>query len=250
MTKKSLETMRRLIQVSLILIVLFLMWSICSIVYSVIDEKEVLEKSLEVTYNVEEVSPSLTPYPNPVVVDVITPTPIPTLINRGNYTKRSIPVFVHFEMNLLIPSGLTIKDIDAVLRDTPLEGLSETYIKAEEETGVNALFLVALSIHESAWGNSKLARERNNIYGFHAYDYDPNKAKYFDSKEECIMHVANHLKTKYLTEDGEYFNGYTVSAINVKYATDKEWDEKVFKLMKYIYNKVVNSNDVSSQECY
>ena len=37
---------------------------------------------------------------------------------------------------------------------------------------------------------------------------------------------------------GTYYNGATLSGINKKYATDKNWANSVYKHMQYLYNKL------------
>ena len=37
---------------------------------------------------------------------------------------------------------------------------------------------------------------------------------------------------------GTYYNGATLSGINKKYATDKNWANGVYKNMEYLYNKL------------
>ena len=38
---------------------------------------------------------------------------------------------------------------------------------------------------------------------------------------------------------GSYYNGNTLSGVNKKYATDKNWANAIFNHMKYLYGKVV-----------
>ena len=37
---------------------------------------------------------------------------------------------------------------------------------------------------------------------------------------------------------GTYYNGSTLSGINKRYATDKNWANGVYNHMKYLYNKL------------
>ena len=37
---------------------------------------------------------------------------------------------------------------------------------------------------------------------------------------------------------GKYYNGSTLEAVNKKYATDKNWNNSVYKWMSYLYNKL------------
>ena len=140
----------------------------------------------------------------------------------------------YLSFSLKQPSGLTADIINEVLDETPLEGLGDAYIKAEKETGVSALFLLGVSVHESKWGNSKFAKERNNIFGYKAYDSDPDKTEWFSSKEECILVVAKCLGENYLVEDGKYYNGTTLKEVNKRYASDQTWYLKVNNVMEVI----------------
>ena len=162
---------------------------------------------------------------------------------RATYLKKTITRgasergYLGFSLNQ--PSGLTADIINKVLDGTSLEGLGDAYIKAEKETGVSALFLLGVSVHESKWGNSKFARERNNIFGFKSYDSDPNKTAWFSSKEECILVVAKYLSENYLVADGKYYNGTTLQAVNKRYASDKSWYLKVNNVMEVIASKIL-----------
>lgn len=87
-------------------------------------------------------------------------------------------------------------------------------------------------------GTSKFARERNNLVGWNAVNSNPNKASYFDSKEECILYVAEKLKANYLSENGCYFNGYSAKAIDVRYCTDKEHANKIIQIINKLKNNI------------
>lgn len=87
-------------------------------------------------------------------------------------------------------------------------------------------------------GTSNYAINRNNLVGWNAVNSNPNKASYFDSKEECILYVAERLKTNYLTENGCYFNGYTAKAIDVKYCSDPEHADKIVSIVNKLKNKI------------
>jgi len=146
--------------------------------------------------------------------------------------------YLSFSLNQ--PSGLTADMINKVLDGTPLEGLGDAYIKAEKETGVSALFLLGVSVHESKWGHSKFARERNNIFGYKSYDSDPSKTEWFSSKEECILVVAKYLSENYLAADGKYYNGTTLQEVNKRYASDKSWYLKVNNVMEVIAARILS----------
>jgi beta-N-acetylglucosaminidase len=74
--------------------------------------------------------------------------------------------------------------------------------------------------------------ERNNLYSYGAADGATWKAVSFATVEVGISQVAKHIKEDYLTEGGAYFNGYSVQAMNKRYATDKEWSDKLMNMLK------------------
>lgn len=121
-------------------------------------------------------------------------------------------------------SGVTPQFIDEKLKGTQMEGLGEAFVRAEKEHGVNALFLTGLAIHESAYGNSRIAKDKNNLFGFQAYDASPYaSARTFSSYEDSIDVVAAYLSRAYLTPGGTYYNGFGIEDIGKRYATDPNW---------------------------
>ena len=138
-------------------------------------------------------------------------------------------------MDLRTPSNMTVEHLDSILKGTELYGLGKSYKKAEEVYDVNALALTFLTVHESEWGRSRFAKERNNIAGHKAYDSNPDAAQHFSTKEECIMTVAKNLSKNYLVPNGKWFNGYNLQGVNHYYASDDEWAIKIARLM---YNSI------------
>ena len=49
--------------------------------------------------------------------------------------------------------------------DSPLIGLGKKFKEVESKYNVNALFLYSLAIHESYYGTSALAKDKNNLFG-------------------------------------------------------------------------------------
>ncbi|MBQ6712284.1 MAG: glucosaminidase domain-containing protein [Selenomonadales bacterium] len=141
--------------------------------------------------------------------------------------------------DVTMPSLVTAYEIDMILAESPLAGLGRAFVEAEAESKVNAMFLLALAVHESNWGSSVLAREKNNLFGFGAYDSNPyHGAKVFASKEECVKHVARFLREHYL--EGVYYRGTTIQNINQTYASDRAWGEKIFATMTRLDSKIQN----------
>lgn len=149
------------------------------------------------------------------------------------------------EMDLTAPSGLTLSDYKTILgynasdKNSIFADNYEAFYNAEQKYGVNGIFIAAIGIHESGWGTSYLAKEKNNLFGYRAYDRDPiNSAQDFESYESAIDVVAEALSKNYLTQTGSFYNGTTIESVNKKYASDKAWHEKVFSYMEYLYDKL------------
>ena len=135
------------------------------------------------------------------------------------------------------PSLLTAEELNIAIEGTGLQGLGQYFYEAEQAYGVNSVFLLSIAILESGWGESPLAQTKNNLFGYQAYDNDPNKAMYFSSKAEAIHTVGSHLAKNYLRSDGKYYNGATPAGVNVMYCSGGEWATKVVSIM----NKVMDS---------
>lgn len=160
-----------------------------------------------------------------------------------------------FNMELNKPSGLSIEQFRKILSDTKdknniFEQNAQYFYYIEEQYNINGIFVAAVGIHESAWGTSKLAINKKNLFGYGASDSNPyNNAYSFDNYSEGIDLLARVFTKYYLnqkgtsiyggeTANGRYYNGNTLSAVNKKYASDSNWANAVYSHMKYLYNKL------------
>ena len=143
--------------------------------------------------------------------------------------------------NLKSKTNYTAADLDRLYRlmgasDSRLAGKGATFKAAEEKYGVNALYLVAHSALESAWGRSKIARDKNNFFGISAYDNNPyNAATKFDNVDAGILGAARWINEKYLSKStyparGAYL-GNKAGGMNVNYATAPYWGESIASIM-------------------
>jgi beta-N-acetylglucosaminidase len=126
-----------------------------------------------------------------------------------------------------------------MFKGTAMSGLGKAFVEAEEKTGVNGIYLASLGCLESAFGTSGFAKERNNLFGYQAYDYNLNATKYFETKEAGVLFVAERIKANYLTVGGAYYNGITMGSISKLYATDPNHSYKIFKIMQNLVKKGV-----------
>ena len=104
----------------------------------------------------------------------------------------------------------TVDDLNKKLANRGvLAGKAATFIKAQEQYGINAAFLAAICINESG-GTSKMAKSQNNVGGVRI----PGKKEFktYDSVDACIMDIASFLKKGYINKGLT-----TISQIGAKY---------------------------------
>lgn len=160
-----------------------------------------------------------------------------------------------FDMKLNKPSGLSLEQFKKVLTDSKdknniFSQNAEYFYYIEKQYNINGIFVAAVGIHESNWGTSKIAQEKYNLFGYGAYDSNPYNGAYtFTDYSESIDLLARVFVKYYLnpkgtsiyggeTATGSYYNGATLTGVNTKYASDKNWANAVYTHMKYLYNKL------------
>ncbi len=137
--------------------------------------------------------------------------------------------------NVTMLSGATAEDIDRAFAGTRLNGLGKSFVQAEKKHGVNAWFLASIAALESGYGTSKIANDKNNLFGFCAYDDSPYaSAKRFKNFEDGINHVAGYLSKEYLKRGGAHFKGLSVDSVGSSYATDPKWADSVSFIMNQL----------------
>lgn len=175
--------------------------------------------------------------------------------NESYPDKTNTVTKLEFNMALNKPSGLTLEQFQKVLTDSKdtnkiFSENAEYFYYIEKQYNINGLFVAAIGIHESAWGTSKIAQSKKNLFGYGAYDSSPYSSSYsFTSYSEGIDLIARVLVKHYLNPNGtaiygnekatgKYYNGATITGVNQKYATDKNWANKVYSYMEYLYKKI------------
>ena len=145
--------------------------------------------------------------------------------------------------NLREPSNYSAAELNKLyslmnLQDSPLAGKGATFKEAEERYGVNALYLMAHSALESAWGRSQIARDKNNFFGIAAYDTSPYlSAKSFDNVDKGILGAAKWIRENYIDYGRDHL-GNKATGMNVRYASDPYWGEKIASIMMTINSRL------------
>ena len=140
-------------------------------------------------------------------------------------------------------TNYSAEDLDKVfsllnINNSLLENKGATFKEAEEHYHINALYLLAHSALESDWGRSKIAKDKNNFFGITAYDTTPYlSAKTFDDVDKGILGATKWIKENYI-DRGRTFLGNKASGMNVEYASDPYWGEKIASVMMKINEKL------------
>ena len=176
--------------------------------------------------------------------------------NNTKHSKAELLSKLNKNMNLMQPSGLTLEQFKKVLsndsqdKNKVFEKNAEYFYYIEQQYGINGVFVAAIGIHESAWGTSKIATNKKNLFGYGAYDMSAYSSAYsYNGYAAGIDMIARVLVKHYLNPagtsiyngevaTGRYYCGRTLSAVNKKYASDKNWNNSVYKWMQYLYNKL------------
>ena len=160
-------------------------------------------------------------------------------INFENFTAENPFLF----RDLRKPTNYTAEELDKVyslmnIKGSRLAGKGAIFKEAEERYQVNALYLIAHSALESAWGRSQIAKDKNNFFGIAAYDTTPyDSAKSFDNVDKGILGAAKWIRQNYI-DNGRTYLGNKSSGMNVLYASDPYWGEKIASIMMTINSKL------------
>lgn len=118
-------------------------------------------------------------------------------------------------------------------KNSKLYDLGEAFVENQNAYGTNALLVASIGVIESGWGVSTISQEKNNLFGWNAVDATPGEsATYFESPKACVKEYTGiHISQKYL-KAGSYayhgaFLGDKASGMNVSYASDPYWGEKI-----------------------
>ena len=149
------------------------------------------------------------------------------------YTAQEIDDYIMAKLSEMENTGLSIYK-DATTK-SKLIGLGTALKEVEAHYQINAMLILSLAQHESAYGMSDHAQNLNNLFGLYVYDTNPLN-KNFESVAVNINElVEKFLQPNYITPGGtpgkNYANGAVVGSkalgFNVKYASDPYWGAKI-----------------------
>lgn len=133
-----------------------------------------------------------------------------------------------------------------------LLNIGSSLISNQNTYGVNALIMYANAALESGWGQSQIAINRNNLFGHGAVDSNPYYgANGYASVDDCIKYHAKMFISEGYCDPKDYSGRYygshlgdKESGINVKYASDPYWGEKIAHICWSVQN-VLDVNEVN-----
>lgn len=139
-------------------------------------------------------------------------------------------------------SALYPRNIDNSVRE-----IGSLFVNAQNTYGMNALMIYAMALHESGYGTSGYARDRNNLFGWGAYDSNPDNAYTFATLAQGINeHMGINLRyyldaTNTSTPLSKFYAsniGNKGAGINTRYASDPWWSIKIagiaFRIDRYL----------------
>ena len=161
-----------------------------------------------------------------VILERVQEVPAPVVETPDTATQLASQVTV------LFPSYLTYAQQTALEKGTGLAGVDFIYV--ERQTGIDALTLMAIAAHESAWGSNYWAKTYNNVMSWGISDSSPDRTRY-STKTMNVLIAAQGLKRLYLSPSAKYYGGaLTLWGINKYYASDKGWADGVNGILKQL----------------
>ncbi len=107
-----------------------------------------------------------------------------------------------------------------------------------EKYGINEFLVVGIIAWESAWGTDPIAPNNFSSQRRSGSDYYS-----YSSVEEGIEVLARNLAVNYLSENGKYYNGKSLEAINTLYCETDDWSGGVCDCMKMVAREYLKTID-------
>jgi beta-N-acetylglucosaminidase/RNase P/RNase MRP subunit p29 len=132
-------------------------------------------------------------------------------------------------------------------KTTLMTGMGYAYLEAQEQSGLNAIYLLAHSGLETGWGTSAISKNKYNFYGIGAIDSKPAEGAYdYTTPEGGIIAGAIWISENYVIrswDTDEYLPYYQPTLDNMRYdnswhqyASDEAWAVKIGYFMQEFYN--------------
>jgi beta-N-acetylglucosaminidase len=170
---------------------------------------------------------------------------IPYQFSQAGTATTNISIFTPLNTTANVTADQLNKYIDYKTNGTKslMTGMGATYLQAQKESGLNAIYLLAHSGLESKWGNSAIVTTKNNFYGIHATDADPmGGAVNYSTPANGIIDGALFISQNYVNRDKATGIDYPFAQPTLdnmrfndtlhQYSTDEAWAGKIASLIK------------------
>lgn len=172
------------------------------------------------------------------------------LRSKSEYTGNELDEYFdfYFSVNRLDPASSVMRYSGSI------------FVNAQNTYGMNALMIYAMAIHESAYGRSNYAVNRNNLFGYNAFDSSPDSASYYASVQQAVdQHMGLNLRYYLDANNLNTINGTSLfygsnigtkgAGINTRYASDPFWSVKIsgfaFRMDRYLGFKDLNKYSIA-----
>ena len=175
--------------------------------------------------------------------------------SRAHSVNSNNPYFNYYQyLPLRSTTSYSASDLNSTINGkisstSKLKDLGNDFVNNQNTYGVNALLMASIAINESGWGDSSIAKNKNNLFGLNAVDASPSQsANYYSSVSACIKDFAEtYMSKKYLNPNGSNYRGASLgnkaSGINVQYASDPYWGEKAANYAYYLGEKLSSKDE-------
>ena len=175
--------------------------------------------------------------------------------SRAHSVNSNNPYFNYYQyLPLRSTTSYSASDLNSTINGkisstSKLKDLGNDFVNNQNTYGVNALLMASIAINESGWGDSSIAKNKNNLFGLNAVDASPSQsANYYSSVSACIKDFAEtYMSKKYLNPNGSNYRGAYLgnkaSGINVQYASDPYWGEKAANYAYYLGEKLSSKDE-------
>ena len=189
--------------------------------------------------------------------------------NGSGAVNVNNPHFNYFQyLSFRSASRVTAAQLNNAVTDTRIHTLNVSnsvmrnqgaaFVNAQDRYGVNALLTFAKGMHESAAGTSAIARNNNNLFGLGAFDGDPaGGAHRFANVAASVNSLADSWLSRGYLWPGDWryegpHAGHKGSGMNVRYATDPYWGQKIagwaFRVDRTLNNQDINREQLAIRQ--
>lgn len=152
-------------------------------------------------------------------------------------------------------SGLNANEFNIIFEGSGFSNHGNTFELAEKLYGINGIILSSIGVAETGikLNQNASATDNYNPYDIGAYNnIHPSKSKKFKSLDDSTLYLAGMLRYNYVSENGKYYNGKSVKAVNTRYAVlddgsrNIEWSNNIHSISSRFKRRInTESHDIS-----